>query len=119
MDDQRFAHDAAGRHARIQGAVWVLEHHSHLAPDPPQVCAFGAGDVFAFQEHLAFSGLLQANNGPACCGLAGTALANQAKCFALIHGEANAVNGLYFTDAALKYQSACDRKVDFQVSDLK
>ena len=111
---QRLAH----RHARVERAERVLEHHLHV---PARALQAGGGqrdDVLAIEHHRAAVRLQQAQQGPAGGGLAAAALAHDGQRFARADREGHVGHRLHGAGGALEH-ARFHREVLGQVADLE
>ena len=99
---QRLADDVARRHARVEGAVGVLEDELHAAVHGAHAAALELGEVFAVEEDLAGCGLHQLHDAAGHAGLAAPALPDQPQRLAPRNAEAHVVDGLHRPDVFLK-----------------
>jgi len=99
VHDQRFAHDLADGHPRVEGRLGVLEHHLH---GPADVAKLALGqreqvDLAAveMERHRALSGLDEPDQAPAEGGLSAAALADEAHGLTPVHRQADVVDGAH------------------------
>ena len=115
----RFGNQIADRLARVERGIGVLEHHLHLAAQLAQLVMVGAGDILAFEPHLARRRLGQPQDRATGRGLATAALADQAEGFATADIEADAVDRLDGFRAGSQKQAAPHSEVDLEVLDAQ
>src|SRR5260370_11569202 len=91
VDVQRLANDVADRLPRIERRVWVLEDHRHVATVHSHLRTVLMGDVFTLEEDRSRGRVEQADDRAPQRRLAAARLPAQAKRFALLDLEADAV----------------------------
>ena len=83
VDFQRFADDAAGALAGVEGGIRVLEDEGDVFADVPQFLFGEGGNVFALEYDFAGGGVVKPEDAAADGGLAAAALAHEAQGFIL------------------------------------
>ncbi len=114
VHDQALGDDLGDRHARAQGAVRVLEHHLHLAPERPYVARAQALDLAAVEGDGA-GAALQPQERHAERRLARAGLADDADRVALAHRQRDAVDGADVVGGAPEH-ALLDREPDLDVA---
>ena len=94
VDMHGLADDRAGRHARIERGVGVLEDHLHPLPVGHHRGGVEAGNVFVFQPDRALGRLKQLQHRATDGGLAAAGLADETQRLAMFDPEAHAVHGI-------------------------
>jgi hypothetical protein len=116
VDPQWLGHRVGDDHARIEGAVGVLEHHLEVRPEAPERL-LGQGDqVGASEHHHPRRHVDQAEQGPPGGGLAAPRLAHDAQCLAARDLEAHAVHRPK-GGSVPERQLGAEGKVDLEVTD--
>ena len=125
---QWFPEQGADGHAGVEGAVGVLEHDLHLAPQPPEIALLQVEDRvrparFPFfkgrmERGRSGGGIDQAQDRPSDRGLPAPAFAHQAQRFAPFQGQVDPVDGLDGRPVAPQ-QSAAHGEVFLQSPDLQ
>jgi len=87
LDDERLLEDRPHPHARVEGAIGVLEHHLQVPASGAQVATFVGEDVLSSQQHLARVGFFEADDHPPKRRLAAPGLADQAEDLPYADGE--------------------------------
>src|SRR5690606_3110577 len=113
VDLQSFADDLRNRHARAQTAEGVLEYHLELAPGRAYCLLAQAVQPLAVAFYQALA-LDEAQQRQTQCGLAGTALADDAQRLPRLQAETGVGDRLYMPHGALEYALA-NRKPDPQL----
>src|SRR5690606_26378689 len=113
VDLQSFADDLRNRHARAQTAEGVLEYHLELAPGRAYCLLAQAVQPLpvAFYQALALD---EAQQRQTQCGLAGTALADDAQRLPRLQAETGVGDRLHMPHGALEHALA-DREPDPQL----
>ena len=91
VDPQRFAHDVANAHARIQRRIRILEHHADAFAHRAQRGAVQCGQLDIVQPHPTLRAAQQAQHRAAEGALAAAAFAQQREAFAAMQGERDIV----------------------------
>ena len=125
---ERFPEQRTHGHARIEGAVGILEDDLHLASQPPEIAFPQGKDLVGLSflavlqggmEHGRSRGRIdQTQNGPPNRGLAAPAFAHQAQRFAPLERKVDAVHGLDHRPVTPQ-QSASHGEVFLQALDLQ
>ena len=113
------ADQIADRLARVERGIGVLEHHLHLAAQLAELVMVGAGDILAFEPHLARRRLGQPQDRATGRGLAAAALADETKGLATADIEAHAVDRLDRFRAGPQEQAAPHPEVNLEVLDAQ
>ena len=119
VDRQRLADDRAGRHARIERCVGILEDHLHLAAHAAQIATLELRQLYFAELDGAARRTVELQDRAARRRLAAAALADEAERLALADVKRHAVNGLHIGNFALEDQAGRHREVDLQVADLQ
>ncbi len=114
MNDERFAHDIAGGHARIERRKRVLEHDLHRTPVRAQVRFAEMGDIEPVQANAAPGRLDETKDAARHRRLAAAGFADQPERLSDANGKAHAVHGMHGADFAAK-DAASHRIMLFQV----
>lgn len=91
---QRLRHSGKQCPPRVKGGGGGLEHHLHAAPDLPQLCAAGAGDVPPVQQKRAGGGVQQPDQQPGQRAFAAARPAHDAQRLPPLQPEADVVHRL-------------------------
>ena len=116
---QRLGDDAAGRHARIERRVRVLEHHLHALAVRAHRAGVEMRDVLAVEADRAGGRLDQAQQQRADRRLAAAGLADEAERLARRDREADAVDRLDRRTDRREQPAAAARKCLFRSVDLE
>ena len=93
VDVERFPHDVAHPHARIEGSARILKDHLHPPAQLADARAARAQHVFPLEEHFARLGLYQAQQRSGHGRLAAARLAHESEDLSALHGEAHVGHG--------------------------
>ena len=116
VDRQRLADDVPRSHARVQGAIRVLEYDLHLAAHGPHLVGASAGNFRAVEPDFAVGGTVEAQDAPAGGGLATAGLTHEPEGFAAHDGKVNVVHGLDVGHGPLEQDPRRNGEVHFQAA---
>jgi hypothetical protein len=93
VNDQRFLHDVADAHPRVQGRIGILKNDLHVAPRLPEPGSGVAQYVLASEAHLAGRWFDEPQNAPSSRGLAAAGFSDESERFSLVDREAHTIDG--------------------------
>ena len=111
VDLERLGDDLPDPHARVQGAVRILEHDAYVAPEAPEVGTARPGDVLTVEVDRPARRPDQSDEGSGERRLAAPRLADEAERLPTVDHEVDTVDGAHHTIAGLE--------VDGEVVDLE
>src|SRR5439155_24074957 len=118
VDAERLADDLSHRHARVQGAVRILEDHLDLATDGPQLGLVQRRQIAALEHHTPARRPLELQDATARRRLAAARLAHQPERLAAMERERDAVDRAHDPTRTAEHPAA-DGEVLDDVPDLE